>query len=43
MDAERKRLEDATKVRINELREMKQKEKANWKKTGGVGKGEAGG
>jgi len=42
MDAERKRLKDAAKTRIEELREKKQKEKADWKKTG-VEQGEAGG
>src|SRR5882724_7493332 len=32
MDAKKKRLEDATKDRIEELREKKWKEKANWKR-----------
>ena len=41
MNAERKRLKDAVKTRIEELREKKQKERLTGKKTGGVGQGEA--
>ena len=43
MDTKRKRLKDNVKAWIVELREKKQKEKADWKKTGRVGQGEVGG